>query len=147
MGGRKMLKFALIATSLLLAACVPKPPDVFVFEQLSQRVSTDPTTGHVLVTPSPTCMKQVGEAECGHGISIMTGREIFVGEAKGHWYANKPWSQLREESAYLPAVESYAPLAAYIIDSCKKMNCSDQVTRFKVKLDSLNGIKGAMANP
>lgn len=57
----------------------------------------------------------------------------------------KPWSQVEAESILLPAEESGAPLETYIIDACKKMKCSDQVTPFKVKLDSLNGIAGALA--
>lgn len=132
---------------MLLSACAPKPPDVFVFEYLAQHLANDPATGHLLLTPSPACMKQIQEVECGHGVSIVSGTEIFIGEEKAHWFKNKPWSQIKRESVYVPAVESYAPLAAYIIDSCKKMKCSDQVDAFRIKLDSLNGIPGAVANP
>jgi len=92
-------------------------------------------------------MKQIGEPECGHCVWVVEGQEAFLGEGRGHWWNGKPWSQLRRESVYLPAQESYAPLATYIINACKKMNCSDDVTKFKVKLDSLNGIAGAIQNP
>ncbi len=98
-------------------------------------------TGHLLLTPSPTCLKQVGEPECGHCTYIVSGKEIYVGEAEKYQLNKKPWSQIQNEGIILPAVESYAPLATYIINSCKKMNCQDDVTRFKVKLDSLNGVK------
>jgi hypothetical protein len=128
-------------------ACSPKPPDVFVFENMTQRLSTDPATGHLMLTASPTCMERIKEPECGHGVSIVSGAEVFIGEAKGTWFGGKPWSQVKRESVYVPAVESYAPLATYIINSCKKMGCSADVDKFKVKLDSLNGISGAINNP
>lgn len=58
----------------------------------------------------------------------------------------KPWSLVKEESIYLPAVESYAPLSTHIINECQKIKCSAQVDAFKIKLDSLNGISGALSN-
>lgn len=173
----------LLLACILLTACT-KPPDVPVCEQLSQRIATDGVTGHELLTPSPTCILQLGEAECGHCVWIVSGMERFIGEEKkdialqilsdtgkkdpggkailawitqtdssgktvmvSSWLnGTKSWSKLKEESAYLPAVESYAPLSTYIINSCNKMHCSDQVDRFKVKLDSLNGVAGALQN-
>jgi len=70
----------------------------------------------------------------------VSGKEIYIGELPAHQLKGKKWSQLKAESVYMPAVESYAPLSTYIINTCKKDNCSSQVTGFKVKLDSLNGI-------
>lgn len=124
----------------LLSACTPKPPDVPACEHLRQRLSNDPVTGHLILSPSPTCEEKIGEPECGHCTYIMSGKEIFLGELPTHLLNGKKWSELRASSIYLPAVESYSPLATYIINSCKKMNCDSQVDRFKVKLDSLNGI-------
>lgn len=86
-------------------------------------------------------MAKIGEPECGHGTYIMSGKEIFVGESPKTFFNKKPWSQLRRESILVPAVESYSPVSKYIINSCEKMGCNDQVQRFKVKLDSLNGIE------
>lgn len=144
---QKKHRYLLSAISLwLLTSCAPKPPDIFVFEHLEQRITTDPANGHTILTPSPACLSRIQEPECGHGVSIVSGQGIYVGEKKEHWYKGKPWSQLRAESVYMPAEESYAPLAGYIIDSCKKMKCEDQVTGFKIKLDSLNGISGAIKN-
>lgn len=139
----KKLKWLLfvISCSFLTEACTPHPPDVPACEYLSQRLSTDPKTSHLILTPSPTCMKQINEVECLHCVFIVSGKEMFVGEKNGHLYNNKPASLLKQQAVYLPAVESYAPLAAYIINSCKKMGCSDDVTKFKVKLDSLNGVE------
>lgn len=168
---------------ILLTACA-SPPDVPVCEQLSQRITTDGVTGHELLTPSPTCMLQLGEAECGHCVWIVSGMERFIGEEKKQialqtlsdtgkrdaagkailaWITQKdssgkivmvsswlnglkPWSTVKKQSAYLPAIESYAPLSTYIINACEKMHCSDQVDLFKVKLDSLNGVAGALQN-
>lgn len=120
--------------------CTPKPPDVYVFEHLGQHLSTDPVNGHLILTPSPTCMKMINEAECGHGVTIVTGKEIFIGEEQTHLFNGKQWSKIRQEAVYLPAAESYAPIAAYMINSCKKMGCNDDLTRFKVKIDSLKGV-------
>lgn len=117
-----------------------------VFENFQQHIGTDPVTGHVLLIADPVCMKEIGEAECGHGVYIMTSRQIFVGEKEPHLFGKKPWSQVKRESIYLPAEESYAPLASFIINTCKKNSCSDQVTRFKVKLDSLKAV-GQVLSP
>lgn len=131
----------------LLPSCGPKPPDIFVFENMQQKLSIDPLTQHLILTPSPTCMKEISEVECGHGVSIVSGREIFVGENEKSLFKGKPWSKLKLESVYIPAVESYAPLAVYVITSCKKMNCNKEVDAFRVKLNSLNGISKAIVSP
>ena len=126
--------------TVFLAACSVQPPDVPVFENMQQRLSVDPKTGHLILSPSPTCMAQIKEVECGHGVYVVSGKQIFVGENKANWFNNKPWSQLKAESVYVPAQESYAPIATYIINSCKKMNCEDSVTGFKVRLGSLDAV-------
>lgn len=136
----KWQPFAILSW-LLISACTPSPPDVPACEHLAQRLTTDATTGHMVLSPSPTCMKQIAEPECGHCVYIVSGKELFLGEKKGHWLNGKPWSELRKQSVYLPSAESYAPLASYIINACKKMNCSQDVEKFKVKLDSLNGVE------
>lgn len=139
----------LLSVILLWSAisCAPKPPDVPACEHLSQHLANDPVTGHLMLNPSPTCMEKIGEPECGHCVFIVSGTEFFIGEGKDHLFKEKPWSKLRRESVYLPAKESYAPLSVYIIDSCKKMHCSGELEKFKVKLDSLNGVNGAISNP
>lgn len=70
--------FAILSWSLI--SCATKPPDVFVFENYAQHLATDPVTQHLMLVPSPLCMEKLQEAECGHGVSIITGQEIFVGE-------------------------------------------------------------------
>lgn len=139
----------------LLASCtlVPKPPDVFAFKSLEPMMIIDEQTQHILLEPSPACMKAIEEVRCGYGVSIITGKEIFVGENPETFFNGKSWSQLKDESVYLPAVESYSPLATYVINSCKKMECAGEVTRFKIKFDGLpNGdikeeIKGPQDKP
>ncbi len=176
------IRFWLSAILLCSATSCSQPPDAPACEHLSQRISNDPVTGHIVLTPSPTCMLMLGEAECGHCTWIISGQERFLGEAhkqiplralvdtgkkdvngkplldwavqvdgKGatvmvsSWLNDlKPWSQVRRESIYLPAEESYAPLSTYIINQCKKSNCNEQVNAFKVKLDSLNGVSAVL---
>jgi hypothetical protein len=136
----RRLKLSLSLSLSLLSACAAVPPDVPVFENLAQHLGTDALTGHMILKPSPVCAKAIGEPECGHGVQIVSGRQFFVGEKKEHWFNGKPWSQLKRESVYVPAEESYAPLATYIINSCAQARCNDQVSRFKVRLDELRGV-------
>lgn len=143
---KKKWKLFAISLGLLGSACAT-PPNVPACEHLGQRLSNDPLTGHLILSPSPTCMKQIKEVECGHCVYIVNGKEIFVGEGKDHQLNGKPWSLLRQQSILLPSEESYTPLASYIINACKEMDCSDEVTRFQVKLNSLNGIGKAFSNP
>lgn len=82
-------------------------------------------------------MKEIGEPECGHCVWIVSKKEAFVGEGVKHLLANKGWAQIMRESVYVPAKESYAPLAQYIINSCEQAGCNSQVDRFKVKLPVL----------
>lgn len=135
------------ALSLSLISCATAPPDVFVFEALEQHLQLDPTTMHLFLVPSPVCQKEIGEIECGHGVAIVSKKEIFVGENALHRFNNKPWSQVKRESIYMPAAESYAPMEDYMINSCKKMNCNDQVTRFKLKPDSFKAIGDVLRRP
>ena len=130
------LLFALYAC---LNSCA-SPPDVPACEHLGQRLAEDPVTRHLVLSPSPTCTKRVGEKECGHCVKIVSGREFFVGEKKDTWFNGKPWSQIRRESILLPAVEAYAPLSSYLINECKKASCNGDVTRFRVKLGTLNEV-------
>jgi hypothetical protein len=94
----------------------------------------------MLLQGSPTCEKQIGEVSCGHCTYIVSGKEIYVGERAPNLLNGKSWSQIKLESVYVPAVESYGPLSDYIIDACNKMKCNSQVDAFKVKIDSLNTI-------
>lgn len=124
-----------------LTSCTPKPPDVPVCKHLAQRLATDPVSGHLLLRPSPTCKREIGEVECGRCTFIVSGKTFFVGEAVKTHFNGKPWSQLRRESILVPAVESYAPITAYMINSCKSLNCSDDVTKFKVKIDEVKDVE------
>ena len=128
-----------LSSAFLISACTPQPPDVAVFEYLKQRTYTDQKTGHLMLKPDPVCMKEIGEPECGHGVYIISKKQIFVGD-KSHLFNNKKWSDLIPEMVLVPAQESYAPLLQYIINSCEKMNCNDQVDRFKVQLDELKAV-------
>lgn len=127
---------------LLCSACSPNIPDVYVFESLDQYLATDPTTGHLVLKPSPACMAKINEVACGHGVAIVSGTEIYVGELPGNQFSGKSWGVLKAESVYLPAQESYAPLITYIINACKKMNCSSVVGGFTTKLNTLGALQG-----
>ena len=138
---KKLNALRLICSIILyasLTSCAISPPDVFVFQSLEQHVGIDEATGHTILKPSPACMTNIQEFECGHGTSIVSGKEIFVGEKEGRYFEGKPWSQIKRESILVPAKESYAPLVEYIINSCAKLKCDKDVTRFKVKIDTVN---------
>lgn len=136
-----------VLSLLLLSSCTPTPPDIPVCESLDPWKFQDPVTHHLMMHPSPACIAEVDASSCGHCVYIMSGKEIFVGEKDPHLLNGKPWSVLRDQSVLLPAVESYAPLASYAIDACRKMNCSSSVDAFKVKLNSLNGVADAIKQP
>lgn len=86
------------------------------------------------MAPSPTCMKQIGEAECGYCIYTITGEDLYIGESAGHMLNGKPWSQVKAESVMLPAEESYAPLVTYLAYACQQFACREVVTRADKKL-------------
>ncbi len=144
----KNLRLPLLILLLFLTIeCTPNIPNVPVCENLPQRLVTDPETDHMMLQGSPTCEKQIGEPACGHCTYIVTGREIYIGEKSPHFLNGKAWSQIKLESVYVPAVESYGPLSDYIINSCKKMKCNDAVDAFKIKIDSLNGMNQLLKTP
>jgi len=66
-------------------------------------------------------------------------RKSFVGEKPEH-FTIKNGSQLLNESVHLPAVESYAPVIKYIINSCASSGCNKDVDRFRVVLPTIDGI-------
>lgn len=121
---RNRLKLPLlISLSLcLLSCCTPNIPNVYVFQELDPFTSIDPTTGDTILNPSPACEAAIQEPLCGHGTAIISGSEIYVGET--HLYEGKKWSELKAESILVPAIESYAPLEIFMINSCKKTKCS-----------------------
>lgn len=144
----RSLRCLLLAISCVFQIeCTPRPPDVPACEHLGQRLTVDPVTGHDMLEASPTCMQEIQERECGFCVYIVSGRKIFIGENAPHLLNGKPWSKIRTQSILLPAVESYAPLSAYIINSCKKMNCDDDVARFRVKLGTLKTAASAVSDP
>jgi hypothetical protein len=85
-------------------------------------------------------MEKIGEFECGHGVYILSGKEVWVGENPKHFFNKKSWSQLKRESMIVPAIESGAPILTYIINTCAQNHCNDAVDRYKIQLDELKGI-------
>lgn len=141
------IKNLLLFTILLCSVTSCRtPPDVFAFETYDQRLVKDATTGHTMLMPSPYCVKHIDEPSCCHGVSIVRGREVYVGEKEEHFWKGKSCSQLIRESVHLPAVESFAPLSTFTINECKRNKCSDKITPFKVKLDGLTSIGDVIKN-
>ncbi len=94
----------------------------------------DQKTGHLVLSGSPTCEKEVGEPECAHCVYIVSGKEVFVGE-ESHFLNGKPWSEIEATSVYVPVEESFAPLKKYLLDSCKKMGCQKDLGAFRLPLE------------
>lgn len=132
-----MRSLLLMISFALTASCTSTPPDIAACKPLDKLVFVDKNSGSTRTVPSPTCQKNIQEDECGYCVRIVSGNSFFVGEAKAHQFSGKPWSQLRSESIYLPAAESYSPLAAYILKVCAEDGCSTQLTKFKTKIDAL----------
>lgn len=136
---QKCLPFVILLFCLTEGCATLSPPDIYVFEDLQEHIALDQES-HLILTPSPACMEKIQENACGHGVSIVTGKEIFIGENAQHLYLGKTWSVLKSESVYMPAKESYAPLSEYLINVCAKMGCNSAIDAFRVKLDSLSAI-------
>lgn len=132
----------LILLCFLLIDCAHAPPDVPVCQGLSERLYKDPVTAHLIYAPNPVCIKQTGEASCGHCTYIVSGKQVYVGSKAPYLLDKKPWLKIVAESVLVPSVESYAPLSAYIINACEQLNCSADVTRFKVQVDSVTPASG-----
>lgn len=142
----KNWKWPLLGLLLVsLVNCSPTPPDVPVCENLTQYLSND-DFGHIVLVANPICEQQIKEAECGHCVNILSGKESFIGESVSHQLYGKPWSKVRKESIFVPP-ESYASLATYIINSCKKAGCNSEVDKFKIKLNSLYGVAAILSSP
>jgi len=112
--------FAASFWCLVLSNCAtrPMPPDVFACHSLKSTLATDPETGHTMLKPSPTCMREVNEPDCGLCVRVVSGGAFYVGNSEGHLYKGKAWHELYEESILFPAEESYAPLAAFLMTKC-----------------------------
>ena len=131
----------LVVLSNLLTSCAVQPPDVVILTELNEHIGIDPITGHTILRPSPTCFEKIQELNCLYGVYTMSGKEVFIGNNPVNYFNGKSATQIKEESILMPAVESYSPMVTYIINSCKALNCNSDVTKFKVKIDSLNSIK------
>lgn len=115
-----------------MPSCAIRPPDAMAFHELNAELDYDPITDHLLKKPSPACEKAIQEPSCGYGVSMLTGQTVFVGNSKGHEWNGKTWDQIKAQSVLLPAQESFAPIADYIVNSCEKMHCNEEVDRFRV---------------
>lgn len=90
--------------------------------------------------PNPTCLKEVGEMSCGFCVWTISQKSQFVGEGDKYKLNGKPWSQIKREMIGMP-LESYAKFKAFTINMCKKTNdCSKDIDKWRVKLDSLDSI-------
>lgn len=109
---------------------------------------TPPTrTDGFVERPNPVCMAKIGEASCGYCVFTITEKEIFVGELPKNRFNKKGWKELKRKSVLFPAQESYAPLKAFAINSCKEMGSvgpCENIAQWRVKLDSLDSISAIM---
>lgn len=135
---QRLRLFAILFCSLM-PSCATVPPDAPAFHELEERIEYDPITNHVFKRPSPECEKAIQEPSCGYGVYMISGKEVFIGNAKGHDLNGKTWDQIKAESVLLPAQESFAPLADYVINSCEQTHCNEQIDRFRVLEGNLHG--------
>lgn len=123
---------SLVWCALLLNCATTQPPDVPACMHLSAALVSDPQTQSAVLKPSPACEKAIGEPECGYCVYIVSGKKIFIGEKKENRFNGKSWSTIKEESVLLPSQESFAPLWAYLMQVCKQLECSEEITKLKV---------------
>lgn len=129
----------------LLSACSHAPPDVpFVRQLKTKTVVTElPDVGKIIdERPNPVCMKEIGERECGFVVWTVSNKTQYVGERKENHLNGKPYSVLKREGILTPP-ETIAKVKAFILNICKDTGrCSGDITRWRVKLDSLDSIWG-----
>lgn len=123
----------LIILSGLLVSCKQVPPDVPVCQHLEQRKIFDADSVTLKVRPSPACMMEIAEPECGQCTYIRSGKQIYIGNKKENWFNGKSWDDLRYSAVIVPSEESFAPILTYMINSCKASECNKDITRFKVR--------------
>lgn len=132
----------LILSVLLLSGCTP-PPDFAVCRPLVLKTETKVVEGIGTVTlerPNPKCMKEIGEPSCGFCVWTISNRSQFVGDKKSAWLLGQPWSQVKAQSVLVP-VKEYAKVKSFVVNICKKTEeCNKDISRWRLKLDSLDSI-------
>lgn len=128
--------YVIFLLTIFIFSCTPKPPDVPVCEQLDFVLIEDPETHHQVLQDSPACREKIDEATCGHCVKIVSGEEFYVGENLENFFEGKPWSEIKDSSVLVLAT-SYAKLANYMINACKKTACSPDVNAFKIRIGKL----------
>jgi len=128
-----------ILFSAVLSGCVT-PPDAPFCRPLEMRKEVKDVEGVgrvVLNRPNPVCQKEIGEPTCGYCVWSISDTTKYVGEAKATHLFKKPWSQIKSEAILAPP-ESYAKVKEFVINICKKTEeCSRNITRWRLKLNSL----------
>lgn len=141
------LIISLSSLLILLSSCT-KPPDVPACRPLTQRTIEYRDEFGIPVRksyPNPTCVKMIGEPQCGYCIWTISSRVQYVGEAKKWHLYGKPWSRVMTEMVLMPS-EGYARMKAYIIRNCKKHNdCNKNIDSWRVKLDALDSLPAAVS--
>lgn len=130
----RLLLFMTLCVSLL-SCNKHQPPDVPVCQELSKRRIFNADTLELIEKPSPTCMIEIAESECGHCVWIVSGKEKFVGNKSENYLNGKSWTTIKEHSVLVPGEFSYAPITTYMINQCKRFNCHKEVGKFKVKFE------------
>lgn len=106
-----------------LASCLTTdPPDVIVCQALTPRTTTDPATGHSILSASTPACEAKGEfGECGHCVYIVSGKDLIVGERPENRFSGKSWQELKLGSIIVPATDSYEPLITYLSNGCRNV--------------------------
>ena len=118
------------------SSCAVMPPDIFACKSL------DPVVINGETMPSPTCKRGIGEARCGYCTYTISEKSFIVGNEPQNHYDGRSWDQMVDRAVILPAKESYAPLKAYIINSCKASNCDALISGWRFKLEELDAPRG-----
>lgn len=107
-----------------------------------------PNIGKVSIQrPNPKCMKEIGEPFCGYCVWTVSDKFQYVGNEWNHLLQlgkkKKTINTVIEEAGIIPA-ESTAAIKASVIIICKNTGaCSQEVDRWRVKLDSLDSVGDA----
>ena len=145
-----MLRILLLSVSFVfLVSCSVKPPDGPICRELKVIIEKKdvPNIGPIVwERPNPLCMEKISESTCGYCVWTVSNKVQFVGDKPETYLYKKSWSQIKTEAVVVPS-EFYADVKGAFINMCKKYKeCSDEIARWRIKLDSIDSVKDALGN-
>lgn len=85
--------------------------------------------------PNPVCMKNIKEPTCGRCTWTIDDKVQYVGNNESNYLDGQSWLDIQLTGVIFPA-QSVAKVKGYIVNQCKKTNCNDNISKWRVKINS-----------